>query len=117
MVGVAMREPVVFGIPDRVHLRRRNCVIQAPTPKICVAVNPSICCQHRPVIIGYHDRGADGVKEPHILIHSAGCRHLTITPRSHPFEALRVRGPAFLVPEADNSLKKSQFSTHLDNLS
>jgi hypothetical protein len=28
-----------------------------------------------------------------------------------------VRGSAFLVPEADNSLKKSQFSTHLDNLS
>ena len=66
MVGVAMREPVVLGIPDRLHLRRGNFVVQTPTPKISVALDPSIGCQHWPIIIGNHDCGSDGLKEPHI---------------------------------------------------
>ena len=65
MVGVTMREPMVLSISDRLHLLGRNFVVQTPTPKISVAVDPSIGCQHRPIIIGNYDRGADGLKEAH----------------------------------------------------
>jgi hypothetical protein len=65
MVGMAMREPVILRIPDRLKLCRRDLVVKRPAAEIGIPAYLWVGCEHRPTIVSDYDRVADCLKEPH----------------------------------------------------
>ena len=65
MVGVAMGEPVILRIPDRLKLYGRDLVVMRPAAEIGIPAYLWVGCEHRPTIVSDYDRVADCLKEPH----------------------------------------------------
>src|ERR1700730_11872762 len=109
-----MREPVVVGIPDRLHLRRRNFVIQSPAATIGVAKDPRIGRKHRPIIIGNHDGAADSLEEAHCL--SVFLRAPTFWGSQPPSKALlEIREVEPTTKKGSSESKKRQAATSVSH--
>ena len=68
MVGMAMREPVVFGVSNRRQLVWCDLVIVRPAAEIGTLIDPRIGCQYRFIIIGDEYRVPDSFEKPHNLL-------------------------------------------------
>src|SRR5215471_12846557 len=57
---------MVFRLPDRAQLGRRDLVIVSPAAEISIPVDPRVCCQYRLLVVSNYDGVAGRLEKPHL---------------------------------------------------
>src|SRR5215469_7717389 len=99
MVGMTVREPVIFCFSYRLHLCCGNFVVLGPATEISAVVYPRISCEHGPiVIVRYEDSATDRFEKPHLLapLANSSLSSRTMTIRCLSDSVQPVRGPAII---------------------
>ena len=65
VVGMAVREPMIFSVADHLQLTGWNFVVMGPATKIRIIAHPRIRGQNRPIIVRNNDRIPNGFKKTH----------------------------------------------------
>jgi len=99
MVGMTVREPVIFCFSYRLHLCCGNFVVLGPTTEISAVVYPRISCEHGPIVIVRYEDSATDRFENRISLHLLANSSLSgraMTTHCLSDSVQPVRGPAII---------------------